>query len=78
MKLADYLMSKNLTLTVFAERIERSPATVSRIARGEQRPDWATIEAIRLATDGAVEPNDFFGIDTDADRPCDTEQDNAA
>lgn len=71
MKLADYLKGEGLTLEEFAARIDRTAATVSRLARGQQRPDWSTIDAIRRATDGKVQPNDFF--DTADSRPCDTE-----
>lgn len=67
MKLSDYLVENALTLDAFAAQINRSAATVSRIARGLNRPDWETMEAIVRATSGRVTPNDF------ADLPSDTE-----
>lgn len=59
MKLRDYRKSQNLTLDELAARIGRSAATVSRIERGKNQPDWATLDAIERATEGAVTPNDF-------------------
>jgi len=59
MKLADYLRVNGITLEAFAKSIGRSAATVSRLARGRQKPDWTTMEAITAATSGAVKPNDF-------------------
>ena len=65
MRLADYLRREGLTASAFARRIGRSEATVSRILRGINRPDWSTLEAIRKATDGAVTPNDFFDVNVE-------------
>lgn len=59
MHLADYLRDHEITLAAFAERIGRSPATVSRLANGKQLPDWDTVRAIRRATKGAVTANDW-------------------
>lgn len=59
MKLVDYLAAQNLTMQAFGAQIGRSTATVSRIARGMQRPDWDTLEAIKIATKGRVTANDF-------------------
>ena len=59
MLLADYLKANNLTLEQFGRRIDRSAATISRIARGLHKPDWPTMETIERATKGAVQPNDF-------------------
>lgn len=63
MRLAEFLKAHDLTATAFAERIGRSTATVSRLARGIQRPDWSTIEAIDTATGGQVTANDFRSMD---------------
>lgn len=60
MKLIDYLNSHDLTASAFAGLIGRSPATVSRIVRGLNPPDWDTMQSIATATDGAVMPNDFL------------------
>ena len=62
MKLDQYLEANGLTLAKFGSLIGRSPATISRIARGINRPDWDTLEAIKLATAGAVTANDFHEV----------------
>ena len=59
MRLADYLRDRKIRNADFAKRIGRSDASVSRLARGLQRPDWDTLEAIRRETEGAVTANDF-------------------
>jgi transcriptional regulator with XRE-family HTH domain len=60
MKLRDYLNANALTLDQFAGRIGKTAATVSRIARGINKPDWDTLEAIERETGGSVTPNDFL------------------
>lgn len=59
MTLKDWLTAQDMTASEFAERIGRSPATVSRILRGVNRPDWKTCDAIMRVTKGEVAPNDF-------------------
>ena len=59
MQLGDYLEAEGITAAEFAKRIDRSEATVSRIIRGVNPPDWKTMRAIRLATGNKVMPNDF-------------------
>jgi len=59
MKLGDYLEQQGETLSAFSKRIGRSHTTVSRLVRGETRPDWETLAAIERETAGAVTPNDF-------------------
>lgn len=61
-KLSSYLKERNLTVEQFGALIERSGATVSRIARGIQKPDSETMQRIIDATGGAVQPNDFFKL----------------
>lgn len=63
MRLSDYLSDRKLTVEAFGQRIGRSGATVSRIARGLNRPDSETMAAILEATAGKVTPNDFFNIE---------------
>jgi len=60
MTLSDYLTANKLTLRQFAEAVGRSEATISRIVRGRNQPDWETMGAIIKATDGLVTPNDFL------------------
>ena len=62
MRLIQYLRMNGLTLAAFGAQIGRSTPTVSRIARGVNRPDWDTLNAIQRATNGAVTPNDFIDM----------------
>ncbi len=62
MKLKAYLdkpRKKRLTMSAFAEIIDRDVSTVSRICAGQIRPDWATMDRVFIATGGKVTPNDF-------------------
>jgi transcriptional regulator with XRE-family HTH domain len=59
MKLAEYLTRHNITQAAFADMIEMSVASVSRIANGLQRPDLDTLLAIKRATRGKVGLDDF-------------------
>ena len=59
MRLSDYLKKTGTTQSAFADKIGRSVASVSRLASGEQRPDWDTIEAIERETGGKVTRKDF-------------------
>ena len=65
MQLRDYLEAEGITAAEFAKLIARSEATVSRIIRGVNRPDWDTLQKIGIATGGKVTPNDFLA-DADA------------
>lgn len=58
--LARYIAERGLTLEAFAKRVDLSTASVSRIVRGLQRPDWDTMMAISRETGGEVTPNDFI------------------
>lgn len=58
-KLAEYLEREKLTLDEFGKKIGRSAATVSRLARGVNKPDWDTAENIALATGGEITISDF-------------------
>ena len=62
MKLKDYLKQEDLTLKAFAERAGIDISTVHRAAEGKLIPLSATLIAIAEASDGAVQPNDFFDI----------------
>lgn len=59
MKLSDYLATNKLTLAEFGTLVKRSDATISRITRGINKPDWDTMKEIERATAGKVTPNDF-------------------
>ena len=58
--LTDYLIARNETQTAFAGRSGLTDATLSRILSGKGTPSAVVVEKIRLATRGAVTPNDVF------------------
>lgn len=60
MTLSEYLKLKGETAAAFAIRTKISDATISRLARGLNRPDWRTVDTIMAATQGAVTPNDWL------------------
>ena len=60
MTLNEYLTLHNESAKDFAVRAGLSPAAVSRFRNGETWPDKRTAEAILLATDQKVTPNDFL------------------
>ena len=60
MTLYEYLRTHDLTPTAFAARVGVEPITVSRWIRGERFPRPDMIHRIAVATDGAVQPGDFF------------------
>jgi transcriptional regulator with XRE-family HTH domain len=66
MRLEQYLSENDISLSDFAATIGRSVATVSRITRDRNRPDWKTMERIVAKTNGEVRPNDFLGGQTEA------------
>lgn len=51
---------KPLSDTAFGERCGMSQSQISRLRNGKSKPSFETIEAIRVATEGAVSPNDWF------------------
>ena len=61
MHLSQYLKENNLTATAFAERINRHKSTVTRILKGEMRPDPDTTDRIFEVTRGAVTASDLYG-----------------
>ncbi len=63
MHLSTFMQSKNLTDEQVAEAIGVSRVTVSRIRRRKVRPDWPTIQLLRVFTKGDVTADDFERID---------------
>jgi len=59
MKLAAYLQENNLTPSAFAARIGSPASTVTRLLRGERSPGINLLMKIKVATHGAVTPDDF-------------------
>lgn len=62
MTLSDWLVQNKLSPTDFAKRIGKPQATVSRYAAGKRIPEPETMKVIVEATEGAVTPNDFYGL----------------
>ena len=58
------MQSKNLTDEQVAEAIGVSRVTVSRIRRRKVRPDWPTIQLLRVFTKGDVTADDDEKIDS--------------
>lgn len=64
MKLTDWLRSTGTTRSAFARAAGLSPASITALCKEE--PAWVSREAaarIAAATDGAVTPNDFLGLE---------------
>lgn len=59
MKLSEYLTLKDLTATDFAKKAGLQVSTITRILRGERRPEWSTLSKIQKASGNKVRPNDF-------------------
>lgn len=62
MTLADYLKADGNRASDLANAIGVAVSTITRAARGETIPSRELMQAIHRHTDGAVTPNDFFGI----------------
>ncbi len=57
--LSTYMAERNLSDEAVARELECSRVTVSRIRRRKVRPDWKTIEKIRVFTKGVCSADDF-------------------
>lgn len=60
MTLDQYLTRNKMTATDMAIKLGRAVSTVTRIRKGEIKPDFDTIQEIVDMTGGRVTPNDFF------------------
>ena len=68
MKLSEHMKANGLTLAAFAEMIGVSGAkAVHRYALGQRMPTPEVMRRIVAATDGAVQPNDFYDLDAPGD-----------
>lgn len=63
MHLSEYMSLHDLDDDAVASGIERSRVTVSRIRRRKVRPDWSTIEAIKVFTKGASTADDYSTLE---------------
>lgn len=66
MQLSDYLKESELTLTAFAALVGVSVEAVRRYSEGSRIPNRGIMPRIIKATDGKVQPNDFFPPETEA------------
>ena len=57
-----YISLKGMSQEQFAQRIGVKQKSVSRYAAGERVPHPKIMSDIYSATDGAVEPNDFYEL----------------
>lgn len=60
MRLDQFIASTGQTDTAFAVQIGVTSEAVRRYRNGTRIPDRAVMERIFAATDGAVQPNDFY------------------
>lgn len=63
MKIAQYLQANNITQTAFAEKIGVTQASMNRYVRGERTPSAGKMNAIHMATKGAVTLSDWVKDD---------------
>lgn len=66
MNLKDWLISRDMTASVFAERIGLSQGAVSKIVRGVVWPEAETIAKIERETKGEVTAADILATHQDA------------
>lgn len=69
MDLRAYLEREETTYSAFARKIGVSPQAVQRYVKGDRRPSAEIMTTIRGATDGAVQPNDFFDFPSNTNEP---------
>jgi len=60
--LSDWMAANGIDDDALAAALEIDRSTVSRFRRGKHRPSAKTIEKIAVLTNGAVQPNSFFGL----------------
>lgn len=66
MTLQDYLDAQDIGYAAFARLIGSAHRrNIERYAKGVRCPRAGTLAKIAVATNGAVTPNDFFGIGAD-------------
>ena len=59
MKLAQYLEAENISQDAFAKAVQVTPEAVRLSCLGMRTPRWKAIQAIRKATEGRVDLQDF-------------------
>ena len=76
MELKSYLDEQSLTCDFFAKLVGVTERAVIKWRRGERIPRPEHLKKINEITDGAVGPNDFFGVPIKS--TSDAAQDEAA
>lgn len=69
MKLSIWRRIHDLTLAELSKRIGVTEVSLSRYERGERIPAREIMPKIVKATDGAVQPNDFYSEDKEQGGP---------
>lgn len=66
MTLKEWLSCHDMSATALARQMTscQSPLTVARYVRGERMPNRENMVEIFRVTEGAVTPNDFYGVGT--------------
>jgi len=64
MKLQAWLEQTGTTQKELARLINRSPSAINRYIRCGRVPDDGIVVLIYYATNGAVQPNDWYDLDT--------------
>jgi DNA-binding transcriptional regulator YdaS (Cro superfamily) len=67
MKLSDYLSSKKITVTEFANQIGVTPEGLRHWVSGSRTPRPQSMAKIASVTRGAVMPNDFLRVEIPQD-----------
>lgn len=60
MTLHEYLAANQMKPSAFAAKAGLPASTITRILNGERQPGLDVMKAVRDATDGQVQPNDFL------------------
>lgn len=60
MKLIEFLIATNTSRAEFATKIGVNPTILNRILTGERVPRRMAMAKIVIATNGQVQPNDFY------------------
>ncbi len=67
MTLSEFLKQRDLTITCFAKMIGVTAPAAWRYCNGERIPRPITMRRIVEVTGGAVQPQDFYSLDTDGE-----------
>ena len=68
MKLQEYLDNNKKTVADLARACEVKHTVALRWANGARRPSRENMQKIFAYTDGQVEPNDFYNINTEEEK----------